>query len=793
MSTLKMRPVQGFPGGSASVRILSAIFLLSLAVCLTACNHTLQSLNSNPPAQDSGPTIVVTPNSASVSPGGTVQFTAMMRNTRNTAVRWSASAGAISETGLFSAPAAQSPAAVTVVATSAFGISSAAAVVNIAPSEKLSILSKSLPPALTGVPYTATLAGGGGVPPYQWSSSSGTLPAGFQLDTSSGVVSGSANLTGTFPWTVSVKDAQGTQAVQSLTLTVSTNQNGNFDGPAELPRVYLQTSLAYTPAPGRAIHVNADGDFQAALDGAACGDTILLQAGATFSGVFDFPQKSCDDEHWIIVRTSAPDASLPPEGTRLTPCYAGVASLPGRPAFHCSSTHNVMAKLIFVNKTGYGPVVLDSGANHYRLMGLEITRAEGTELVSNLITPTTHMPADHIILDRVWVHGTTHDETTRGIYLAAVASAAVVDSYFSDFHCVAKSGSCTDAQAIGGGGGDYPAGPYKIVNNFLEAAGENILFGGGAATTTPADIEIRRNHLFKPLHWMPGQPGFVGGSDGNPFIVKNNFELKNAQRVLFEGNIAEYSWGGFTQFGYSLAISPKNQASGDENVCPTCLVTDITIRYSTISHAAAGINIANALSDNGGAAAAGTRYSIHDITLDDLDNAFYQGAGPLILLLNGWSTNVLSDVSITHITGFGDPLHPVLTIGNDTSHPQMSKFVFSNNLVVAGKYPVWSSGGGKTNCAFYGIPITTINACFNPYMFRDNAIIGSPANYPPSKWPAGNYFPVDAAAVQFVNYKNANGGNYQLLPSSPYKNAASDGKDIGADIDSIRAATAGVY
>src|SRR5207302_2832353 len=120
--------------------------------------------------------------------------------------------------------------------------------------------------------------------------------------------------------------------------------------------------------------------------------------------------------------------------------------------------------------------------------------------------------AHHIILDRLWVHGTTHEETARGFYIARVTSAAVVDSFFSDFHCVARTGSCLDSQAISGGGGNNPAGPFKINNNFLEAAGENIEFGGGAATTTPADIEIRQNYLYKPMTWMAGHPGFVGGA-----------------------------------------------------------------------------------------------------------------------------------------------------------------------------------------------------------------------------------------------------------------------------------------
>src|SRR5580704_3540724 len=98
-----------------------------------------------------------------------------------------------------------------------------------------------------------------------------------------------------------------------------------------------------------------------------------------------------------------------------------------------------------------------------------------------------------------------------------------------------------------------------------EASGENILLGGGPATTTPADIEIRRNHMFKPMIWMKGQPGFVGGRDGNPFSVKNLFELKNAQRVLFEGNVLENTWGGFSQAGFGFLLTPKNQAAHGGN------------------------------------------------------------------------------------------------------------------------------------------------------------------------------------------------------------------------------------
>ena len=738
------------------------------------------------------PHISITPVNPSVLSGGKQQFTALVVNTSDTGVRWWASAGTISNNGLFVAPEVSSQQTVRVTATSVAALLVRASVeVTVIPSQPLRITTSSLAAAKIDSSYDAHLSARGGVSPYHWTLSSGALPTGLQLNRSIGVISGVPSKIGTFEFAVTLKDARGDKTTRSLALTISPVFQGTFDGPAELPRVYLQTALSNTPAPGKTIQVRAGGDFQAALNRANCGDTITLQAGATFAGVFSFPNKSCDAGRWIIVRTSAPDSQLPPEGSRLTPCYAGVSSLPGRPDFHCASTRNVLPKLIFAGVSGNGPVTFAAGANHYRLEGLEITRTVSENRVTALVAPDQSSPADHIILDRVWVHGTPQDETTRGVFLNNTSHVAIVDSFFTDFHCVAITGACTDAQAIGGGSGDLPSGPYKIVNNFLEASGENILFGGGPATTTPADIEIRHNHLFKPLIWMSGQPGYVGGTDGHPFIVKNLFELKNARRVLFEGNVAEYTWGGFTQAGYALMLTPKNQAGTDgSNLCPACLVTDVTVRYSTISHAGAGINIANSVSSNGGIATAGTRYSIHDITIDDINGDVYLGGGPLILVLNGWRTHILSHITINHITGFGDPALSTLSVGNDRSHPKMSHFVYTNNLVLAGLYPVWSAGG-KTDCAHSTVPIRVIDTCFEPYAFVNNAIIASPANYPPAKWPPRNYFPPDAAAVHFAHYNNAKGGDYRLLPSSPFKHAGTDGKDLGADIDAIQAATQG--
>ncbi|MGA2389726.1 MAG: hypothetical protein ABSF97_12240 [Candidatus Sulfotelmatobacter sp.] len=567
---------------------------------------------------------------------------------------------------------------------------------------------------------------------------------------------------------------------------------GRFDGPAELPRIYIDSSLHATPAPGKTVVVRAGEDPSEAISQASCGDTIQLQAGATFDDLV-LSAKKCDDSHWIIIRTSAPDAKLPPEGTRLTPCYAGVSSLPGRPALQCASTENVLAKIEFKARSGNGPVHFAPGANHYRLIGLEITRPESAAVIYNLAGPDRDKgAADHIFFDRVWVHGTTHNETVRGVMLSHVRYAAIVDSYFSDFHCIARTGICVDSQAIAGGSGDDPMGPFKIVNNFLEAAGENIIFGGAEATATPADIEVRHNHLFKPMTWMKGQPDFVGGADGSPFIVKNLFEIKNAQRVVFEGNILEHSWGGFSQTGYGILLTPKNQQTRTGSACPNCQVTDITIRNCTVSHVGSGLLMGNGATTNGGAAKDGGRYSIHDVVIDDIQDDFYNGFGTFAQISTETGDSAaprLHDVAINHVTAF--PSKSAFIIGGPRNDPRMSGISITNSIFTPGRMIVNTTGGGpEKNCAAMPHSKTVdviFHECFSSFRFEHNVIIDGGGG-----WPKDNQTPKHAADVGFTNYADGKGGDYRLSKNSKFKDTTSDQKEPGADLDAIDQATKGV-
>jgi len=381
----------------------------------------------------------------------------------------------------------------------------------------------------------------------------------------------------------------------------------------------------------------------------------------------------------------------------------------------------------------------------------------------------------------MWIHGLAQDETTRGLQFGGSTYVGVIDSFFTDFHCVAISGACTDAQAIAGGNGDNPMGPYKILNNFLEAAAEDVIFGGGPATLSPSDIEIRHNHMFRPMNWKPDSPNFIGGRDGHAFIVKNDFELKNAQRVLLEGNVMENSWGGFTQRGFAVLLTPKNQAP---NVCPLCRVTDVTIRHNRMMHMGNGFQIANVLSDTGGTSTDGGRYSIHDNILEDIDGAAYNGGGNFAQI-SGWAP-ALHDVTIDHNTGFAQ--NALLNVGAQAAGPKISNFVFTNNLVSAGARWILSTGG-RTNCAFHPErqgPAGVLASCFENYKFSHNGIIGA------SGLPKENIGLKDLMDVGFASLQQGKILDLHLRPGSRCKNAGTDRKDLGADVDEVKEATAGV-
>jgi Bacterial Ig domain/Putative peptidoglycan binding domain/Abnormal spindle-like microcephaly-assoc'd, ASPM-SPD-2-Hydin len=581
---------------------------------------------------------------------------------------------------------------------------------------------------------------------------------------------------------------------------------GTSDGPAQLPENCFYTALSATPSPGSVVSVPVSSTrpaIQTIVNNLQCGQTLQFQAGASYDvSNLTFPAKNCSSNDWITVETSDYN-QLPPEGTRISPCWAGVASLPGRPAYACPANgpEDVMAQLTLDPDTN-----ISVPGDHYRFIGLEVTRTPGLTGVVYEIFEDEY--GSNIIFDRDWIHGDATHETQHAIQNDDANHIALIDSYVNDMHCIAN-GACGDSQDFSGGNdknvGD--TGVFKIVDNFLEASGENIIFGGEGSVDTPADIEVRSNYFFKPQTWNPSSTSYFG----TEFIVKNLFELKNAQRVLLEGNVMQNSWGGFTQVGPAIVFTPKNQVSATGTyLCPLCQVKNITVRYNDVSNVGQPLQISTG--ENGATApnsfaTAGNSYSIHDDIFDGISYptcfgcASYQDE----ISEGGWatstppSTDILHDVDINHITEVTDLLSTTkggfLELGalNTSTFPQLPyNITINNSIFYAGYWGPWSIGGGTTDCAWAeNSPLAKFNACWASYSFAGNVLAGGLTIGQTPTWPSGNFFPTSQASIGFTNLDGGVGGDYTLAPGSAYKGAATDGTDPGANIALVDSYTAG--
>jgi glucose/arabinose dehydrogenase/ABC-type amino acid transport substrate-binding protein len=83
----------------------------------------------------------------------------------------------------------------------------------------VSVATTAIPDALAGAAYVVDLAAAGGLAPYAWRVSAGTLPPGITLD-ATGRLSGTPSEQGVFPVTVEVTDGQGLTAQAALSLAV---------------------------------------------------------------------------------------------------------------------------------------------------------------------------------------------------------------------------------------------------------------------------------------------------------------------------------------------------------------------------------------------------------------------------------------------------------------------------------------------------------------------------------------------------------------------------------------------
>jgi Right handed beta helix region len=469
--------------------------------------------------------------------------------------------------------------------------------------------------------------------------------------------------------------------------------------------VCLQTAWA------KNINVPSGGDLQAALNAAQPGDTVTLAAGATYAGHFYLSPNS--GSQWITIQSSAMNSL--PAGTRISP---GKAS--------------ALAKVI--TPDGAPVLAVASGANYYRIQGIEFAPASGiyaqdlVQIGTGSETSNGQLPHD-LDFDRDYIHGDPSAGSKRGVTLNGI-NITVENCYFSAF-----TSNWQDTQALAGWNGP---GPYTIANNYLEAGTEIVAFGGAAVTipgNVPSDITIRNNTFFKPLSWRDAR-----------VWAKNHVELKNARRVTIDGNTFTNNWIGADQQGFLFMFSVRTESGA----VPWAVVSDVTVKNNVIRHSAAGVFLTG---HDHGTGSAGN-FQIQNNVWEDISGT-WGGDGRLFEILND-TNGATFDRNTAFQTGYA----AVFDEGPSR------RINFTNNIFLLG----WGVAGNSRSA---GIP--TLSTYAGGGVFAGNLLIGITID----QYPANNYFVPAIAQVGFIDF---DGENFQLAPNSAYKGKATDGGDIGSSL-----------
>jgi hypothetical protein len=461
---------------------------------------------------------------------------------------------------------------------------------------------------------------------------------------------------------------------------------------------------------GNTIFVKRDGDFQAALQRAKAGDTILLESGAVFKGSFKLPKKS--GVEFITIRSSAAEIEQLPSGTRIDPAkYA---------AYFAKIESNIK---------GEPAVLAINGAHHYRFVGVEFgPTVDGS---NNIIQIGTGEEArieelpHHIEFDMVYIHGSPIYGQRRGI-AANGKFISVKNSHISEIKRVGD-----ESQAIAAWATD---GPIEIINNYLEAGAENILFGGAGSVLklVPTDCEVRDNHLNKPLQWRQQK-----------WVVKNLFEIKNGRRIRVENNLMTNNWA-MGQDGYAILFTLWSENG------PASAIDQIDFLGNIVRGAGGGVSI------SGGEGGVGHRLRIHNNLFENIDGAKWGSAGHF-MKLTAWdglsieNNTILQTGSIA--IAYGKPV---------------TKFVFRNNIVSQGPYGFFVDG--------IGTGVSATDSYFPGNSIANNIIIGGR----PEQYKEKNFYATSVRQIGFVGVEQ---GDYRLNKESPYMTLAPNGGRIGAALD----------
>jgi hypothetical protein len=191
------------------------------------------------------------------------------------------------------------------------------------------------------------------------------------------------------------------------------------------------------------------------------------------------------------------------------------------------------------------------------------------------------------------------------------------------------------------------AGPYTLTDNYLEAASENVMFGGAdsqSAERIPADILIEGNTFTKRLEWKPVPPAKESGK-----VVKNLLELKSAKRVTIRGNTFERSWTD-AQTGYALSFKSVNQGG----TAPWSVTEDVLFENNVVKDVENGFNIQGFAADQPGGRTSRLTIRGNDVQTTGIAMQITGGPNTVTLdrttFVNGYTFLQLAGAAIASLT-----------------------------------------------------------------------------------------------------------------------------------------------
>jgi hypothetical protein len=230
--------------------------------------------------------------------------------------------------------------------------------------------------------------------------------------------------------------------------------------------------------------------------------------------------------------------------------------------------------------------------------------------------------------------------------------------------------------------------------------------------------------------------------------------------VRFDGNVIENVWDQ-GQFGYAIVLTPRNQ----DGASPWSRVRDIQFVNNVIRHAAGVLHVVGYDSPN--VSQQTQRITFRNNVFEDIDASRWGGYAKVFLVGDGVAGLVIDRNTIVHRNS-----SVVFAFGS-----AITGFVYTNNLAEHHDYGIMGDNG---RAGQYSIDMYFPNS-----QITHNVLAGGPA----ASYPTPNAFPT--VQQWTASFADLSGGDYRLLPTSPFYGAGAGGSIPGADIDVVAAATAG--